>query len=86
LGAAAGDVVGMVLRDSLWMVAGGVLLGLPGTYAVGRILKTSLFQLEPVDPLTPALAFAVLLAVALLAAWIPSQRAARIEPVIALRE
>jgi predicted permease len=86
LGAAARDVVGMVLRDSLWMVAGGVLLGLPGTYAVGRILKTSLFQLEPVDPLTPALAFAVLLAVALLAAWIPSQRAARIEPVIALRE
>ncbi len=86
LGAAAGDVVGMVLRDSLWMVGGGILLGLPCAYAVGRILKTSLFQLEPLDPLTGALAFVALLAVALLAAWIPAQRAALIEPVIALRE
>jgi predicted permease len=86
LGAAAGDVVQMVLRDSLWMVAGGIVLGLPCAYAVGRVLKTSLFQLEPVDPLTGALAFAVLLAVALMAAWMPAQRAARIEPVIALRE
>jgi predicted permease len=86
LGAAAGDVIAMVLRDSLWMVAGGILLGLPCAYAVGRVLKTSLFQLEPVDPLTGALAFAALLTVALLAAWIPAQRAARIEPVIALRE
>jgi predicted permease len=86
LGAAAGDVIGMVLRDSLWMVAGGILLGLPCAYAVGRVLKTSLFQLQPVDPLTSAFAFATLLAVALLAAWIPARRAARIEPVIALRE
>jgi predicted permease len=86
LGAAAGDVIGMVLRDSLWMVSGGILLGLPCAYVVGRVLKTSLFQLEPVDPLTGAFAFAALLAVALLAAWIPAQRAARIEPVIALRE
>jgi ABC-type antimicrobial peptide transport system permease subunit len=76
----------MVLRDSLWMVAGGIFLGLPCAYAVGRFLKTSLFQLQPVDPLTGALAFAVLLAVALLAACIPARRAARIEPVIALRE
>jgi predicted permease len=86
LGAAAGNVIGMVLRDSLWMVGGGILLGLPCAYAVGRVLKTSLFELQPVDPLTSALAFATLLAVALLAAWIPAQRAARIEPVIALRE
>ena len=86
LGAAAGDVVGMVLRDSLWMVCGGILLGLPCAYAVGRVLKTSLFELQPVDPLTSVFAFAILLAVALLAAWIPARHAARIEPVIALRE
>jgi predicted permease len=86
LGAAAGNVIAMVLRDSLWMVAGGILLGLPCAYAVGQVLKTSLFQLEPVDPLTGALAFAALVTVALLAAWIPARRAARIEPVIALRE
>ena len=86
LGAAAGDVIGMVLRDSLWMAAGGILLGLPCAYAVGRVLETSLFQLQPVDPLTGVLAFATLLTVALLAAWIPARRAARIEPVMALRE
>jgi ABC-type antimicrobial peptide transport system permease subunit len=86
LGAAAGDVVRMVLRDSLWLVAGGIVLGLPCAFAVGRVLKTSLFHLEPVDPLTGALAFGALLTVSLIAAWIPARRAARIEPVIALRE
>jgi predicted permease len=86
LGAAAGDVIRMVLRDSLWLVARGIVLGLPCAFAVGRVLKTSLFHLEPVDPMTGALAFAALLTVSLIAAWIPARRAARIEPVIALRE
>ena len=86
LGAAAGDVIRMVLRDSLWMVGTGILLGLPCAYAIGRILKTALFRLEPLDPGTAALSFAALLAVAVLAAWMPARRAARIDPVTALRE
>jgi ABC-type antimicrobial peptide transport system permease subunit len=75
----------MVLRDSLWMVGTGILVGLPCAYAVGRILETSLFQLEPLDPQTAGLSFAALLGVALLAAWVPARRAARIDPMSALR-
>ncbi len=86
LGAAAGDVVRMVLRDSLWMVGSGVLIGLPCAYGIGRVLKTALFRLEPLDFWTAALSFIALLAVALAAAWIPARRAARIDPMTALRE
>jgi predicted permease len=86
LGAAAGDVIRMVLRDSFWMVGLGVVIGLPCAYIIGRILKTALFRLEPLDPGTAGLAFGALLAVALLAAWFPARRAARIDPMTALRE
>ncbi len=86
LGAAAGDVIRMVLRDSLWMVAVGIFIGLPCSYAIGKVLKTALFRLEPLDPATAALAFLALLAVALIATWVPARRAARIDPMTALRE
>jgi predicted permease len=86
LGAAAGDVIRMVLRDSFWMVGLGVVIGLPCAYIIGRVLKTALFRLEPLDPGTAGLAFGALLAVALLAAWFPARRAARIDPMTALRE
>ena len=67
------------------MVGVGVVIGLPCAYAIGRILKTALFRLEPLDPWTAALSLAVLLAVALVAAWVPARRASRIDPVVALR-
>jgi predicted permease len=86
LGAAAGDVIRMVLRDSLWMVGAGTLLGLPCAYAIARFLRTALFGLEPLDPPTATLAFIALLSVALLATWVPARRAAAIDPVVALRE
>lgn len=86
LGAAAGDVVRMVLRDSFWMVGAGILLGLPCAYAMGRFLTSALYRMEPFDPFTTAAAFAALLLVALAAAWIPARRAARIDPMRALRE
>ncbi len=86
LGAAASDVVRMVLRDSLWMVAAGIVLGLPCAYAVTSFLRTALFGLQPFDVPTHGLAFAVLLAVALAAAWIPARRAARTDPAVALRQ
>ena len=85
LGAAAGDVVRMVLGDSLWMVATGICIGLPCAYAVGSFLRTALFGLQPFDVATNGLAFVALLTVALAAAWIPARRAARTDPVVALR-
>ena len=86
LGAARSDVVRMIVRDSVALVATGILVGLPCAYAVGRFLTSSLFQLEPFDVTTSAAAVAVLLVVALVAAWVPARRAARIDPILALRE
>jgi ABC-type antimicrobial peptide transport system permease subunit len=86
VGAAGGDVIRMILRDSLGMVGAGILIGLPCAYATGRVLKTALFRLEPLDPRTAALSLFALVAIALLAAWVPARRAARIDPMIALRE
>jgi predicted permease len=85
LGAAAGDVVRMVVRDSLWMVGAGVILGLPCAYAIARVLRSMLFRLEPFDVRIMAASLVVLGLVAIFAAWIPARRAARIDPVVALR-
>ena len=86
LGARAGDVIGMVLRESVLMVVVGILIGLPCAFAIGRTLRSALFRLEPLDPSTSALSVAALLAVALAAAWIPARRAASIDPILALKE
>jgi predicted permease len=86
LGAATSDVVRMVIRDSLSMVAAGILLGVPCAYAVANVLASMLFRLQPLDGWTASLSFVALLSVALAAAWVPAYRAARIDPVVALRE
>jgi putative ABC transport system permease protein len=86
VGAAAGDMVRMVLRDALWMAGAGIAIGLPCAYVIGRILNSALFRLGPLDPRTIIFCLAALGAVALVAAWIPARRAARIEPMTALRE
>jgi predicted permease len=86
LGAAAADVIRMVLRDSLGMVALGIVLGLPCAYAVASLLKNMLFRLQPLDVWTAGFSFCALLTVALVAAWVPARRAARIDPISALRE
>jgi predicted permease len=86
LGATASDVIRLVLRDSAAMVGTGVFLGLPCVFVIASLLRTALFRLEPLDPRTTVLAFVALFAVALLSAWVPARRAARIDPIDALRE
>jgi predicted permease len=86
LGASPSDVVRMVLGELTRVVGLGLLTGLPLVYAVGRLLTASLYELEPLDPLSAGFALAVLLLVALIAAVLPARRAAGIAPITALRE
>lgn len=86
LGALRGDVLRMVLRESLLLVLTGTLIGLAAASATTRLIKGMLFGLTPTDPLTIALATLLLLAVAALASWLPAHRAAQVDPLAALRE
>lgn len=86
LGASPGDVLTMVLRESLLVVGIGALLGIPATIAMGRLVATQLYGLTPNDPWTIAGSAAVLVLTAVAASAIPSNRAARLDPLTALRE
>ena len=85
LGAQRFDVVRMILRESFVLVGAGVLIGIAAALASGRLVATLLFGLQPTDPGTIALAVAVLLTVSTLAGYLPARRAARVEPIVALR-
>ncbi|HVT99872.1 MAG TPA: ABC transporter permease [Acidobacteriaceae bacterium] len=85
LGAQPRRVLRMVLSEASWMVAFGVVAGLAGALALGRLISTMLYGLAPWDPATFALAGGVLIAVALAASWIPARRAAGVDPMKALR-
>jgi predicted permease len=86
LGASRGDIVHLVLNDALWLAGAGILAGLPGAFFVGRLLKHTLFKLQPTDPAVAAVSLAILATVAILATWLPASRAARIDPMMAIRE
>lgn len=85
LGARAGQVVQVVLRETLWLVGIGIVIGLGAALATTRWVKSLLFGLEPHDPLTMGLAMLALLIVAALAGILPARRAARLDPLVALR-
>jgi putative ABC transport system permease protein len=85
LGAQGRDVSRMVLRRTLALSIPGVVLGVLGALAVTRVLERLLFGVKPNDPATLGAVAALLAAVALTAALIPARRAARVDPMIALR-
>ena len=85
LGARPGDVVALVVRQGAGLVAAGAVLGLFGAAAASRLLESFLFGVGADDPLTFAAAPVALVAVALVACWLPGRRAARIHPMDALR-
>jgi ABC-type antimicrobial peptide transport system permease subunit len=86
LGAGRGDVVWLVLRESLLRVFVGVVLGLLAAVAATRLVASFLFGLTATDPLTVALASMLLFAVAALASYFPARRASRVNPLVALRD
>jgi predicted permease len=85
LGAQRAGVVGMVLRESMLMVAIGVIVGLAGALAGGRFVESVLFGLSTTDALTIGGAIAVTALVSLAAGYLPARRAARVDPMVALR-
>ena len=85
LGAVPGDLVRMVVRQGMTLVAAGLVIGLPAAFAATRLLQTMLFDVAPSDPVSFAAATVVLCVVALVACAAPALRASRVNPIAALR-
>lgn len=85
LGALRGNVLQMVIRESLLIAFAGFVVGLPMSYAVARLLRTQLYRLDYLDPISFSIAAAITLAVALGAAFMPARKASKINPMEALR-
>jgi len=85
LGASPSNVLGLVLRHAVVTAAVGVMVGGVAAYALTRLMRSMVFGVSTSDPATYAAVAALLLVVALLAAYIPARRATRIDPIIALR-
>ncbi|MGE0130009.1 MAG: ABC transporter permease [Blastocatellales bacterium] len=85
LGAQTRDVLKLVLGQGLKLVSIGVVIGLAGALAAARVLNSMLFGVSATDPATFAGISLLLVVVALLACWIPARRAAKVDPMIALR-
>ena len=86
IGASRGQIAGLILRQGLWKGGIGVGLGLIGAAILSRSMTSLLFNVQPTDPSVYAAVSLVLIGVALLASYLPARRAARINPLIALRD
>jgi putative ABC transport system permease protein len=85
LGAQAGDVLRMVVRQGMTLVLIGISVGLAGALGLTRVIASLLFGVNAADPMTFAAISLLLATVAFFACWLPARRAARVDPVVALR-
>lgn len=85
LGAQTRDVLKLVVRQGMWLTLLGAAIGVAGAIALTRMIKSWLFGVSPTDPLTFAAAALLLAIVALLSCWVPARRAAKVDPMTALR-
>jgi ABC-type antimicrobial peptide transport system permease subunit len=85
LGAQTADVLKLVVRQGLVLTLIGVSVGLVGSFALTRVMSSLLFEVSPTDPVTFAVIPLLLVAVALLASYLPARRATKVDPLTALR-
>lgn len=85
LGAQYCNVLGLILKKGCLLAGTGVLIGISGALAITRVMRSLLYQIEPFDPMTFALVPLLLVAVTLLSCYVPARRAAKIDPMEALR-
>lgn len=84
-GATPRQIVRSMVRDATWPVLAGLALGLVGAYFATRVIASFLFQTTPHDPVSFGMVTLTMAVTALVAAWLPARRAARIDPAVALR-
>jgi predicted permease len=85
IGAPAGSILRLVLQEAAWVLGIGVIVGLTATWALGRVVSSLLFGIQPTDLMSAGIAMAVLLAAGAIAAGIPAWRASTVDPIRALR-
>jgi hypothetical protein len=86
LGAQRLPIYGLLFKDLLGMIGGGLAVGLAGALALLNLTQSLLFGIRPADPMVIGVALAVFAGAAILACWLPARRAAAIDPLIALRQ
>jgi len=86
LGAGPNQVLRLILQEGMVLAFLGLLVGLAGTYFVGRVMKTLLYQVNAIDPAAISAVATVLLLSAFFACYIPARRATQVDPMVALRE
>jgi ABC-type antimicrobial peptide transport system permease subunit len=85
LGATRGNILAMVLKETMVMVFIGVGIGIPVALELPRLIKSQLYGVNPIDPTTFALAALLMAAVALFSGYLPARRASHLNPLVALR-
>jgi ABC-type antimicrobial peptide transport system permease subunit len=85
LGARHGTLIAMILRETAWLLLAGLIAGGALSAAAIRLITSRLYGLSPGDPVTLVAATLGLAVVAALATWLPAYRAARVDPLVALR-
>ena len=85
LGATASDILRLVLKSGMALTLLGIMIGLPAAIALTSLIKKLLFGVRPMDPLTFVSIPALLAVAALVACYVPARRAAKVDPVVALR-